>query len=105
LLVEAIYASYAMGFVAAIFKATVDPTKGVGSVIKSFGKAAFKHWFHHAAANDLLDIKIYETVRRQLSLNFGRHFIAMRSGLVQNGKFSVFIAYESQNLISSEIWS
>ena len=40
LLVEAIDASYAMGFIEALFKATANPVNGAGKIIKKFGKAA-----------------------------------------------------------------
>jgi len=97
--VKAIDASCAMSFVAALFEATANPSNGASKVIKKFGKTAFKHWFKPASGNDLISVKIYETVRKQLSFNFGRHFTAMMSGLVQNGKFSAFVAYEDNALI------
>jgi hypothetical protein len=104
LLVEAIDASYAMGFIEALFKATTNPRNGAGKIIKKFAKSAFKHWFKHATASDLLNVKIYETVRLQLSINFGRHFIALRSGLVKNGKIAAFVAYEENSTLANIIW-
>lgn len=65
LLVEAIDASYAMGFIEALVRSLVSPRPGVRSIIKKFGKKASKHWFKHATAGDLRNIEIYEIVRRE----------------------------------------
>src|SRR5690625_6875504 len=70
LLVEAIDASYKMGYVEAIARASANPMWGATKTIKSFGKRAFQHWFKHATASSLQDIRIYETVRRTLSWHY-----------------------------------
>jgi hypothetical protein len=74
LLIEAIDASYKMGFVEQLFKAFFMkvPTsfQSIRGMVKSFAKAAAKHWFKHATGNDLLDPKIYESVRLTLARNF-----------------------------------
>ena len=84
LLVEAVDASYAMGFVEALFRATANPTAGVKTVLKKFGKKAIKHWFEHATAEDLMDIKIYEIVRSRLEYNFGRILVMHANGIAKN---------------------
>jgi len=43
LLIEAIDASYAIGFVEAIFRSTSNPTKGAMQILKTFGRKAEKH--------------------------------------------------------------
>lgn len=45
LLVEAIDASYAVGFVKAIQESAANPTKGAREILKSFAKKAAIHWF------------------------------------------------------------
>jgi len=104
LLVEAIDASYALGFVEALFKSAVNPGAGANKILSKFGKQAFKHWFKHATANDLMQIKIYETVRVQLALNFGRILTMYANGLAKNEiNHSAFIAY-ADNDNSKGIW-
>ncbi|WP_263147436.1 hypothetical protein [Pseudomonas sp. RIT-PI-AD] len=68
LLVAGIDASYAMGYVEALFKSLRggSPAK----VVKAFGKKAARHWFKHANASNLMDAEIYTSVRNALSLRF-----------------------------------
>jgi hypothetical protein len=70
LLVEAIDASYAIGFVDAIFRSTTNPTKGALAIIKEFSKKALKHWFKHATVNDLQKVKVYDFVRLHIANQF-----------------------------------
>ena len=70
LLVEAIDASYAVGFVEAIFRSTANPTRGAVKVFKDFGKRATKRWFKNARANDLTNVQIYDFVRNDISRYF-----------------------------------
>ena len=86
LLVEAIDASYALGYVEALFRATANPTAGVKSIIKKFGKKALKHWFKHASGRDLQDIKIYDRVRERLAENFQTPMRMMIDGVSMAGK-------------------
>jgi hypothetical protein len=75
LLVEAIDSSYAMGYVELVYENFFGkvPTSfsALKDTVKSFAKAAAKHWFKHATRKDLEDPKIYESVRRTLAYNFG----------------------------------
>lgn len=70
LLVEAIDASYKIGFVEHIFRASANPSKGALAIIKGFAKKASKHWFRHATAQDLMNVKIYEMVVNKLAASF-----------------------------------
>lgn len=74
LLVEAIDASYQMGFVEQLFKSfymkVPDSYESIREMVKSFGKAALKHWFKHATGADLADPQIYESVRSRIAINF-----------------------------------
>ncbi|MDB5373880.1 MAG: uncharacterized protein JWP04_2522, partial [Belnapia sp.] len=74
LLVEAIDATCAMGYVEIIFdnffmKVPRDLNNLLG-MLKKVAKAAAKHWWKHATDKDLADPKIYETVRVSLARNF-----------------------------------
>jgi len=104
LLVEAVDASYAMGFVEALFRATSNPGAGVKKVLSKFGKKALKHWFKHATARDLMQIKIYEIVRRQLELNFKTTFIMIVNGIAKVGKFSAMLAYDANVSNENRVW-
>jgi hypothetical protein len=70
LLVEAIDASYAVGFVEDIFRSTANPTKGAIEMLKSFGRKAAKRWFKYATVHDLQDVKIYDFVRLEIARRF-----------------------------------
>jgi hypothetical protein len=74
LLIEAIDASYKMGFVEHIFNAFYGKVprsfKDIKDLVKDFAKAAMKHWFKHATGADLRDPQIYEMVRVDIARNF-----------------------------------
>ncbi|EDM68163.1 MAG: hypothetical protein COA76_14900 [Moritella sp.] len=72
LLIEAIDASYAMGFVHALFKASANPTSGIVSLLKKFGKDAASHWFKHVQASDLQNIKVYQHILDSIALKSKR---------------------------------
>lgn len=96
LLVEAVDASYAMGFIEAIFKTSVNPSVGARKILKKFGKKALKQWFKHANPKDLLHVKIYEIVRKQLADNFRTDMLLMLSGTASiRKKFVAYIDYAS----------
>ncbi len=94
LLIEAIEASYAMGFVDALFRGTSNPSIGFKKVLIQFTKKATQHWFKHASQKDLLKIEIYEIVRSRISLHFGRYLIMLASGIANNKtSFSANISF------------
>jgi hypothetical protein len=96
LLVEAVDASYALGYVEALFRATANPAAGVRKILKKFAKKAIKHWFKHATADNLMDIKIYEVVRNQLAYNFGRILVLHSNGLAKKSQENAaYVAYQS----------
>jgi len=75
LLVEAIDASYSMGYVEAIWDAITDKNilKGnLKGIVKSFVKLAAKNWFKRYKVNisKLNDIEIYQSVKVTLARNF-----------------------------------
>lgn len=72
LLLEAIDASYALGFIQALVGSIAAPSPSVQKLIRKFAQKAIKHWFKHATTSDLLKVKIYEMVRSDLEWSFGR---------------------------------
>jgi len=102
LLIEAVDASYALGFVEALFRATSNPGAGAKKILKKFGKKALKNWFKHATPKDLMQVKIYEVVRKQLEYSFGRILLMYSNGTAMNEiKNASFVAY-SLNQLNSE---
>lgn len=70
LLVMVIDRSYNFGFVDKLFRSASKPGAAVNKVLLSFGKKALKHWFKHAAKKDLLDVKVYESIRLETARTF-----------------------------------
>lgn len=74
LLLEAIDASYKMGYVHVIFDTFYGKIPGsfvdVRKMIKSFAKKAAKHWFKHLRDKSVEDADIYAAVRATIANNF-----------------------------------
>ncbi|MBL1275350.1 MAG: hypothetical protein COB30_004630 [Ectothiorhodospiraceae bacterium] len=62
LLVEAIDASYAIGYVHGLFISVKNPVKGALTILKSFGKEANQNWFKYASVSDLQNAQVYNFV-------------------------------------------
>ncbi len=103
LLVEAVDSSYAFGFIDSLFRSVTNPRDGVKKVLAKFGKKALKHWFKHATTQNLMSIKIYDRVREQLALNFGRVLLMHVNGIAkQNENHFGMLAYSDCD--SKVIW-
>jgi len=75
LLVAAVDASYAMGWVELAFRWAVSPGAGLKKALQKLGQRAARHWFKHLQhGQSLTDAKIYERVRDKLAQNFRSHF-------------------------------
>ena len=70
LLVEAVDASFHMGFIESIFTNAMSLTPSVKDIIKDLLKYAAQSWFRHATGRDISDPKIYESVRVTIVRNF-----------------------------------
>ncbi|KEQ18712.1 hypothetical protein [Endozoicomonas numazuensis] len=104
LLLEAIDASYSLGYVEALFRSTSNPTVGVREILKKFGKDASKHWFNSHNIKNLKDIKIYERVREKLELNFTSILVLLANGIaLREINTMKLIAYADGNN-SKVIW-
>lgn len=75
LLVAAADATYAMGWLQATFKSVANPRSSVKSALQKLARNAVKHWFKNLKSEQSLsEIKIYESVRAELSRNFRSPF-------------------------------
>lgn len=68
LLLEAINASYSIGMVESLFRASANPTSGAKTVIRKFASGAAKRWLSHQV--DPSNVEIYEFVRAELARKF-----------------------------------
>lgn len=75
LLVAAVGASYAMGWVEQTFRWAVNPGAGLKKALQKLARRATRHWFRHPKHDlSLDDARIYESIREQLARNFRSHF-------------------------------
>lgn len=94
LLVEAIDASYQIGYIQSLFKSTANPTAGAAQIIRGFAKNAAKHWFKHANIHDLQNVEIYDFVRSRLAIDFRSELGIFLTGAPCSGRPSgAYIAY------------
>ena len=94
LLVEAIDASYAVGFVKALREAAANPAKGAREILKSFGRKASKLWFKHATVHDLMNVKVYQFVLDALARSFRNTLPDYFAGARPNKPVGAFVAYQ-----------
>jgi len=104
LLLEAVDASYALGFIHSLFGGTFNPGVAAKKVFMKFSRKALKHWFKHTSAKDLINIKIYNAVRQALEVGFTSQLSMYANGTAMNGiKNSGFVAYAS-NKQRNMVW-
>ncbi len=77
---EAIDASYAIGYVHGLFRSVTNPVKGALEILKSFGKKASLHWFKHATVHDKQNVKVYNFVLDYM----GTHFVKFLPDFLAN---------------------
>jgi hypothetical protein len=107
ILVEAVDASYSMGYVKVLFKSIVsflmsaNPAKGPTDFLKTLGRKAMSHWFEHATHADLMHAKIYDSVRWQLNQNFQQTLYNKLLGLAKVKGRSIYVGLKPQNYAKS----
>ena len=93
LLVEAIDASHAIGYVHGLFRSVKNPVKGALTILKTFGKEANQNWFKYASVSDLQNAQVYDFV-----LDFlGKFVFRLQDYIAKNEldeKPGAFLAYE-----------
>ena len=67
LLIAAIDASYAMGFVEALFTTVAKPGRSLGAMGKKLATKFVKHWWKHATQTDLMNAKVYDSIRKEVA--------------------------------------
>lgn len=81
LLVEAVDATYALGYIEIIWRTSYNPGNGMLKALSKIGRKGAKHWFKHATQHDLLKAKISSRVRDQLAHSFASIFPMMLEGV------------------------
>lgn len=104
LLIEAIDASCAVGFIESIFRSAVNPTKGAIEILKKFGKKSAKHWFKYASLHDLADVKVYEFVRLEIARRFRIPLSVLASTASLKGVPDVLIVFKKPSHGLLKVW-
>ena len=104
LLVEAIDASYTVGYIEAVFRSTTNPTKGAIEVLKKFGRKAIKHWFTNALAHDLQNVKVYDFIREHIALAFRSQLRDFLANLEFDESQAAFIVYKMPTQGQIKVW-
>jgi hypothetical protein len=105
LMVEAVDASYALGYVKIVYDVFyLKPPIKFGKALTKFGRKAAPHWFKHATATELINAKIYDAVRVIIARNFRSAFEDVVSGGSAMNKPAVaVIAYSKVNDLNQKI--
>jgi hypothetical protein len=88
LLVEAVDASFQMGFIESIFTSAMSLSPSVKDIIKDLLKYAAQSWFRHATGRDMSDPQIYDSVRVTLVRNF-RSVWSMRTATGESSELNM----------------
>ncbi|MFN3882355.1 MAG: hypothetical protein ACK4L8_13110 [Nitrincola lacisaponensis] len=101
LLLEAIDASYAVGYVRGIFESAANPQKGAIEIIKSFGRKASRHWFKNASVHDLQNVKIYNFIIDEIAARFRVVLMDFLAVIEINKSLGAFLSYKvpSQGIV------
>ncbi len=94
LLVEAIDASYAIGYVRGLFESVKNPVKGALKIMKSFGKKASQHWFKHATVHDFQNAKVYNFVLNYMGTHFTKFLPDFLANDEVDKRMGAFLAYK-----------
>lgn len=95
LLVEAIDASHAVGYVYGLFTSVKNPVKGTLKILKNFGKKASQNWFKHASVHDLQNAKVYNFVLDYIAQYFREHLRLLLTQSELDEKPGAFFAYKA----------
>lgn len=88
LLVAAVDASYAMGYLDILVQTLIrrNPRSSMKALVRKLAKRYAKHWWKHATRDDLMDAQIYESIRVAIA---DKHITAIEErlgGLSQRGQ-------------------
>jgi len=105
LLVEAIDASYSVGYVEGTFRSAANPTKAAFAVIKTFARKSSIHWFKHASVHDLQNIKVYDFVRKYIAQKFRHQLRDFIASTKLNERLGAFLAYKAPSDGNVVLWT
>ena len=94
LLVEAIDASYAIGYVHGLVRSVKNPVKGALKILKSFGKKASQNWFKHASVHDIQNAQVYNFVLDEVGRQFSRELKIFVTNNQPDEPLGAFLAYK-----------
>lgn len=83
LLIEAIDATYALGYIEILWRTAYNPGSGMLKALSKIGRRAAKHWFKHTTQKDLLKARVSSRVRDQLARSFSSVFTMMLEGIAR----------------------
>jgi hypothetical protein len=69
LLIAAIDASYALGYIESVFSTVAKPA-GLAKMGRKLAQRFVQHWWKHAKVKDLQDVRVYDAVRTRVAVNF-----------------------------------
>ena len=102
LLVAAIDASYSLGFIDILFTTIAKPGKSLASMGKKLARKYARHIWKHATQDDLLEAKIYETIRKAVAYQC-RYLLEARLNGVANQRNRVAPFYAIGH--DSHVWA
>jgi hypothetical protein len=91
ILIAAIDASYAMGYLHRLGKTVANPRGGLKAMGQKLARHYLQHWWRHAKVKDLEDVKIYETVRREVARVYLHRLNMHRDGVANTQPLSPFV--------------
>jgi len=94
LLVEAIDASHAIGYVQGLFRSVKNPVNGALKILKNFGKKANQNWFKYASVTDLQNAKVYNFVLDFIAEKFRKPLQLLLTKNELDEKPGAFLAYK-----------
>lgn len=101
MLIAAIDGSYSMGFVQALFTSAVRPGSGIAPLAKKLGRKFVRHWYKHATQEDLMRVKIYDSVRSSIAVSLKHRFADLLSETVSRLRWrralTMYVLVESAN--------
>ena len=94
MLVEAVDATYAMGWIELTFKWVTHPSSEMKKALQKLARQALRYWFSHLKDNQsLLEAKIYDSIRADLGRAFGRVFGIMLEAKYDTKRPAVHVAF------------
>ncbi|WP_218508845.1 hypothetical protein [Variovorax sp. dw_308] len=90
ILVAAIDASYAMGYMESLLQTVAMPSKGLAKTGRKLAQRFARQWFKHATRKDLEQVRIYESVCVEVARQYRTQFELLGDGLVSGRKLPPF---------------